>query len=140
MTIIDANILVYSHNESAPHHEVSVQWLEGTVASGERLGIPWHSAMAFLRITTAPGIMRRPLRLEEASSVISGWFENPLVVVPAPGRRFWPILQELARDSATQGRGWSDAWLAALAIENGAALATFDRDFRKYRGLKLIEL
>ena len=140
MTIIDANILVYSHNESAPHHKSSVQWLESTIASGERIGIPWHSAMAFLRITTAPFILRRPLRLEEASSLISGWFENPMVIVPEPGRRFWPILQEVASDSGTQGRGWSDAWLAALAIENGAALATFDRDFRKYRGLKLVEL
>lgn len=110
------------------------------LAVEELTGIPWHSFFTFLRVTTSPGIMQRPLRLSEASEVITGWLENPLVVVPAPGRRFWKALESLAVDSGTQGRGWSDAYLAALAMEHGAGLATFDRDFRKYRGLRLVEL
>jgi hypothetical protein len=45
-----------------------------------------------------------PLRLSEASEVITGWLENPLMVVPA------------------------------LALAHGAGLVTFDRDFRKDPG------
>jgi toxin-antitoxin system PIN domain toxin len=140
MTILDANVLVYLHNADADQHAVSWQWMESTLAAEELIGIPWHSFLAFLRITTSPGIMQRPLRLTEAAEVISGWLDNPQVVVPSPGRRFWKVLESLAVDSGTQGRGWSDAYLAALAMEHGAGLVTFDRDFRKYRGLRLVEL
>jgi predicted nucleic acid-binding protein len=45
-----------------------------------------------------------------------------------------------AAESGMQGRGWTDAYLAALALEQGASLATFDWDSRKYRGLRLVEL
>lgn len=140
MTILDASVLVYAHNADADQHPTSVDWLQKTADSGESLGIPWHSLMAFLRITTAPGIMSSPIRIGEASEIVRDWLGNPQVVVPTPGRRFWQILERVAEDSGTRGRGWSDAYLAALAIENGAALATFDRDFRKYRDLKLVEL
>ncbi len=80
------------------------------------------------------------LSLAEAAEIIDSWIENPQVVVPEPGGRFWRILQGVGQDSQTRGRGWSDAYLAALAIEQGASLATFDRDFRKFKNLKLIEL
>lgn len=140
MTILDANVLVYLHNSDAEHHGASWRWMEAALEAEELIGIPWHSFLAFLRITTAPGILQRPLRLGEASELIEGWLGNPQVVVPSPGRRFWKVLERLAEDSGTRGRGWSDAYLAALAIEQGAGLATFDRDFRRYRGLRLVEL
>jgi len=40
---------------------------------------------------------------------------------------------------ASQARGphVTDAHLAALAIENGAMLCTADRDFARFRGLKV---
>jgi len=49
-------------------------------------------------------------------------------------------LREVGADSGTCGGDWSDAYLAALAIESGAGFATFDRNFRKYKGLRLVEL
>jgi uncharacterized protein len=33
----------------------------------------------------------------------------------------------------------TDAALAALALEHGATLCSVDRDFRRFRGLKLID-
>lgn len=96
--------------------------------------------MAFLRICTVPRGSVVALSLAEAAEIIDEWIEHPQVVIPEPGRRFWRILQDVAQDSQTRGRDWSDAYLAALAIEQGASLATFDRDFRKFKNLKLIEL
>jgi predicted nucleic acid-binding protein len=32
---------------------------------------------------------------------------------------------------------WSDAWLAALALSLDCEIATFDRGFKSFRGLKL---
>lgn len=140
MTILDANVLVFLHNEDAHQHAKCQKWIENTVASGELIGIPWICLMAFLRITTAPGLMSQPISMEDGAKIVSGWIEHPSVVIPEPGRRFWKTLQELAFDSGIRGRTWTDAHLAALAIENGAAFATFDRDFRRFKDLNLVEL
>lgn len=40
------------------------------------------------------------------------------------------------RDSPSQNL-WSDAYLAALAIQTGSTLVTFDQDFRRFPGLDL---
>ncbi len=114
--------------------------MNSVLSEGELLGIPWHCFMAFLRICTVPRGSVVALSLAEAAEIIDEWIEHPQVVIPEPGRRFWRILQDVAQDSQTRGRDWSDAYLAALAIEQGASLATFDRDFRKFKNLKLIEL
>ena len=140
MVIVDVNLLLYAYDTAAPHHRRSAEWLAETVDSGETIGIPWHCVMAFLRITTASFGAKRPLPMAQAVSIIDGWFADPQFVMPEPGKRFWRILKEVGEDSGTSGRDWSDAYLAALAIENGAGFATFDRDFRKYKGLKLVEL
>lgn len=138
--MIDVNVLVYAHNEADEFHARSVRWFEETFADGELIGIPWHCFMAFLRVSTSRRGMLEPISIAEASTVIDRWVGHPQVVIPEPGRRFWKILRELGADSDTSGRGWSDAYLAALALENGARFATFDRDFRKFKGLRLVEL
>ncbi len=51
----------------------------------------------------------------------------------------WEIA-DLESITGIRGRAWTDAHLAALAIQNGAALENFDRDFRLFEGLHLVEL
>lgn len=140
MIVIDVNVLLYAHNSSSPYHERSRSWLEQVLGEGETLGIPWHTFIGFLRLTTTAQISQRPLNHAQAYSLIQAWVSNPQVTIPEPGRRFWRVLQQIGSDGQTRGRSWSDAYLAALAIENGAQFASFDRDFRKFSTLKLIEL
>jgi toxin-antitoxin system PIN domain toxin len=140
MIVVDVNLLVYAYNKGDQRHRGCVEWLEKTVEGGETIGIPWHCVMGFLRIMTASIGAKRPLSTADAVLTINGWFEHPQFMIPSPGRRFWSILQQVSDDSGTRGGDWSDAYLAALAMEYGAGLATFDRDFRKFKGLKLIEL
>jgi uncharacterized protein len=42
-------------------------------------------------------------------------------------------------DAQVSGPMVTDAALAALALEHGAAMCSTDRDFRRFRGLKLID-
>ncbi|MCX6606432.1 MAG: PIN domain-containing protein [Acidobacteria bacterium] len=140
MILLDVNILLYSYNREVAEYDRCSEWLQSVLDQREILGIPWHCLMAFLRLTTVPRGLFRALSLTEAAEIIDGWIEHPQVVIPEPGRRFRRILEDAGQDSQTRGRDWSDAYLAALAIEQGASLATFDRDFRKFKNLKLIEL
>jgi toxin-antitoxin system PIN domain toxin len=138
VVIADVNVLIYAYSSESPHHEASRQWLEAAFAGTERIGFAWVVLLAFLRITTSPFVMRPPLAMEESAAVVSAWLGREISVIVTPGRRHWQILDELLRESQSKGNLVNDAHLAALAIENGAALCSFDRDFRRFPKLRLI--
>jgi predicted nucleic acid-binding protein len=81
MTILDANVLIHLHNSDCEQHEANWIWREAALGAEELIGIPWHSFLAFLRMTTSPGILQRPLRLGEASGAVAG-----ATVLEDPGR------------------------------------------------------
>ena len=136
MIAIDANLLLYASDTSAAHHQASRRWLENTLSSEEPTGIPWAAVLAFLRVGTNPRIRRNAFSLEEAIDIVAGWFERPTVTLLNPGERHWEILREMMTKGQARGPLVTDAHLAALAIEHGAALATTDRDFARFPGLK----
>jgi predicted nucleic acid-binding protein len=53
-----------------------------------------------------------------------------------PGERHAQILGQLLREAGTAGNLTTDAHLAALAIEHGAMIVTFDRDFARFDGVR----
>ena len=55
-----------------------------------------------------------------------------------PGERHWEILRSLMISGQVRGPLIMDAHLAALAIEHGATLATSDRDFARFSGLRIL--
>jgi predicted nucleic acid-binding protein len=65
--------------------------------------------------------------------------DAPCVVVPAPGPGHWDILAGLLLASQARGPLVSDAHLAALTLEHGGVLATTDRDFSRFEGLRVID-
>lgn len=52
------------------------------------------------------------------------------------GERHEAILARLLITAGTAGNLATDAHLAALAIEHGATLGSFDRDFERFAGLE----
>ena len=49
------------------------------------------------------------------------------------GEQCWEILRSLLVEAQVTGPLVMDAFLAALALENGATLVTTDRDFSRFR-------
>jgi hypothetical protein len=133
--LVDANLLIYAVDRDSPHHAPARRWLEGAFSGSELVGIPWIAALAFVRITTHPGIMRKPLGVESAIRYIDGWLRQPFVKLIGPGEKHWPILRNLLISSGTAGNLTSDAHLAALAIEQGGTVASADNDFRRFAGV-----
>lgn len=136
MILIDANLLIYAYDAGSPHHREARRWLEDRLSSGAAVGLPWVVILAFLRITTNPRAFERPLSMAEAAGHVGAWLEQPGVRVLEPGPRHWTILGELLKTGQVKGALVMDAHLAALAIENGATVATNDRDFRRFEGLR----
>ena len=58
MILVDANLLVYAHVRSFQQHESARAWLDSKFNGNSRVGLPWPSLLAFLRIVTNPRIFQ----------------------------------------------------------------------------------
>ena len=139
MIVLDANVLLYAYNASAAQHQRARAWVEQAFSGVEPIGLPWFTISAFLRISTHLKVFAQPFSASEAAEIVGSWFDAPAVAALEPGDRFWEIFSKLMVDSQVSGALVSDAVLAAIAIEHGAHLATTDRDFRRFDGLKLLD-
>lgn len=136
MILIDANLLLYAHAPRTAQHDASRTWLESTVAGPELVRFAWVTLWAFLRIATNPRAFEEPLTGAEACSALDGLLAQPSAGVLEPGERHWDILKSLLDRGQAVGPLVMDATLAAIALEHGAVLATTDRDFSRFAGLK----
>lgn len=136
MIVPDVNLFVYALNERAMLHQKAKLWLESIFSGSETIGLSWNVLLAFVRLSTRPGMFVHPLPVDAALSQIDAWLEQPMSVVMHPGPRHARILRELLLPLGTGGNLTSDAHLAALAIEHGAQLCSADSDFARFTGLK----
>ena len=139
MIVLDANVLIYAYNDQAPQHEAASTWLAGVLNAAEPVGLPWTSIWAFLRVMTSKKIWQTPGSPERAFGVVRELLEQPLVVLMNPGPRHAELLEALVTEQRAIGPLVSAAALAALTIENGAVLASTDRDFSRFSNLRWID-
>lgn len=130
--LVDANILLYATDSVSPFHERARTWMEVALNGSRRVGIPWASASAFLRISTNPRAMRDPLLPADAWSIVESWLDAETVWVPEPGSGHREILGRLITDLDLRGNLIADAVLAALAIEHGLKVVSADSDFARF--------
>ena len=138
MIILDVNVLIYAAELDAPQHVKTLAWLRKTFAGPDVIGIPWHTIAGFLRISTDLRIRRAVWKPEDALDAVKKWLAQPGVVIVHPGPQHLSLLESMIMKGQAIGPLVSDAVLAALAIENGATLASTDRDFSRFPGLKWI--
>ena len=136
MILLDANLLIYAVNADAPQHRVAKAWLESILSGPETVGFPWMVLLAFLRLTTRPGLFRHPLPLDTALDLVAYWLDQPSATIVHPGPRHLAVLRGLLLPLGSGGNLTSDAHLAALAVECGAELCSSDADFSRFPGLK----
>ena len=136
MVIVDANVLLYAVDRASAHHERSLAWLDGALTGSEAVGLAWVALLAFIRMTTSPAVFPTPLSSDEAASQVEAWLAAPAAVAAQPTPRHASLLRVLLRDSGTGGNLTTDAHLAAIAIEHGADIVSYDRDFGRFRGVK----
>lgn len=136
--IVDANVLLYAVDDGSPFHPEACAWLESALNGVERVGLPWLSLMAFQRIITHPRATANPLVASVAWEFVTDWLDADLSWIPAPGPRHREILGRLLIDGDLRGNLVTDAHLAALAVEHGTSICSYDSDFARFPGLRWI--
>lgn len=134
--LLDANLLLYAVHERAEQHEQAAAWMTEKLGGAVRIGFPWPSITAFLRISTHPRAFQRPLDPVTAWERVHDWLATPVAWLPQPGPEYRRIFGELMQTHQIRGNLVPDAALAALAIEHGVTLASTDTDFARFRGLR----
>ncbi|MBS0382275.1 MAG: PIN domain-containing protein [Proteobacteria bacterium] len=88
-------------------------------------------------MSTIRGVLAKQLSVEEALRFVDEWLAHPRARIIGPTDRHAPVLARLLIGAGRAGNLVSDAHLAAIAIEHGATLGTFDRDFERFAGLQM---
>ena len=140
MILLDANLLLYAHEaDSGSQHEAASSWLERLLETEQDVRVGLAALLAFIRISTDPRIYAQPRTPADAIGIVEALLARPNVTVAAPGDRHWAILADMAASGRARGPLLMDAHLAALAMEHGATLATSDRDFTRFPGLRRVD-
>jgi uncharacterized protein len=135
VTLIDANILLYAANRSAPEHPTAREWLDRQLSGTVRVGLPWPSLLAFVRLATNPLVLSRPASIAQAWGQVEEWLGADVAWVPTPGERHRTVMAGYCQSSWMTSRLVPDAHLAALAVEHGLRLCSSDADFARFPGV-----
>jgi uncharacterized protein len=136
--LVDVNLLIYATDQSSSFHDRARTWLGSALNGTERVGIPWQSIGAFLRITTNPRVNRQPFTPAQAWELVQDWLDSPLVWIPPATDRTAAVYRRLNENTPLTGNLVADGQLAALAIENGLALYSADTDFARFREVRWV--
>ncbi|WP_367871690.1 TA system VapC family ribonuclease toxin [Luteolibacter sp. Populi] len=135
----DVNVWVALSYDGHPHHSRAQTYWQSERA--EQAAFCSATMMGMLRILTLNGPMDgrpfTPRRVSEKYSQLSllsdvGFIPDSSTVRSRIGS--W------AMEPFFTGKLWTDAWIAALAMENGCRVVSFDSDFGKFPGLQFLHL
>ena len=135
MILVDANLLIYAHVSGFEQHAPAREWLEEQLSAGPRVGLPWPSLLAFLRIVSNPRIFAKPEPVTKAWHQVELWLSAKSAWVPTPTEDHATFMAALIEESGVEGNLVPDAHLAALALEHGLTLCSTDGDYARFKKL-----
>lgn len=136
MKLVDVNVLVYAHREESNRHADYRRWLGKEMADAAGFGMVDLVLSGFLRIVTHPRILLSPTPLPLALEFVRTLRDHPNCRIIHPGSRHWAIFTDLCEKADCKGNLIPDAYLGALAIEQGCDWITTDRGFARFPKLK----
>jgi len=138
MKLVDLNVLLYAVDEGSAHHVSARNCLEELLNGDESVALPWVVLTGFVRLVTHRRVCPDPLDVATACDLVEEWLACGPVVVIREKPSHWRTLRTLLTASGTAANLTTDAHIAALAITHDATVVSFDRDFRRFDGLKLV--
>jgi uncharacterized protein len=136
--LVDANILLYAVDQASQQHQRARAWLEAALNGPRRVGLPWQSLWAFLRIATNPRALAEPLRAADAWDIVESWLDAPAAWIPEPSHGHRAILGRLLRELDLRANLVADAVLASICIEHGLTIVSADSDFARFTEIEWV--
>ena len=140
MFAVDTNVFVYAVDASSAGHQRCRQLVEGWRSSALPWFTTWGILYEFLRVSTHPRVFAQPLSSDEAWSFVSALCASSMQIL-LPTERHLEVADAVLREADdVRGNLFYDMETAVLMREHGiGTIYTRDRDFRRFRGVKLID-
>ena len=139
MLLLDVNICVYAFRRESRGHQEAKAWLEQALSGPEPVGLPEQVLASMIRLVTNHRIYQDPSTPATVLSFCDAILNAPASMRVRPGARHWDIFRGLVSRHGLRGNDIPDAYLAALALEQGATWVTTDRGFARYEGLRRLD-
>lgn len=137
--VLDVNVLVYAYIANTPPQQQCKAWLEAALQNPSMtVWLPTATKLGFIRLLGSGVVTQQPvpftllhhyldtLALHGAKEALPG----------ANHATFWRIATGVI---GTKGNDVTDSHMAATALELNASLATCDKGFARFTGLKVFD-
>lgn len=137
--LVDANVWLAIAADGHTHHAIATRWFDGQ--GNSTCALCRVTQMALLRHLSNAKIMGLNVQTQiEAWKTCDRLANDPRVFfLPEP-----PALEDsfrrYTRASSPSHALWTDAYLAAFAVESQAQLVSLDRGFSRFEGLEFLPL
>ncbi len=136
MLLLDVNVVVAAHRVDHAQHRIARPWFDELVDGAERFSVPTVVWGSFVRLATSRRVFPRPTPREKAFDFVEAVCAHEHHVLLGPGPTHLEILRRLCEEADANGDLVQDAVIAAIALEHGAAVASFDRDFARFPSIE----
>lgn len=139
MLFSDVNILVHAIRPRVAPDGVAVRnWFLDALGGSESVGISEAVLSSMTRIVTQGRLYTDPATPQECMEFADALLATPTVLIVRPGPRHWAIFRHLVTTHRLRGNDVPDAYLASIAMEQGATFVTLDRGFARFDGLRTV--
>ncbi len=140
MTAVDTNILVYAHRRQCPEHDRALTVLRQLAEGKAAWCIAWPCIYEFVRVVTHSQVFKPPSSMKEAVGFVDTVVASPSLLMLGDSAEHWGSARKLLLDGDATGNLVFDAHIAAILSEHGVTLLyTRDRDFRRFRGIEVVD-
>lgn len=136
MILLDVNVVLATHREDHPHHAAVRPWFDALVGGGSPFCVPDVVWASFVRLATSSRIFEEPTPPAEAFRFMRIMRAQSGYVSVTPSEAHLDLFEDVCRDFDATGDLVPDAYLAAVAIDQAATLASLDRDFARFTTLR----
>lgn len=91
-----------------------------------------------MRLATNPRVWTEPSQMRQVVEFVEAIRASPAYVSMEPGLRHWSLLTQLLDGSGCRADDVPDVSLAAVAIEHGAQLVSYDTGFARFPAARWI--
>ena len=134
----DANVWLALADENHRHHERAILYWQDQAAPG--ISFCRVTALAFLRLSTHPKVLSRPLTNHEAWEIYQRYRTEARVGFIDDSPELDTGFMIMSRTGNFPHHLWTDCYLAALARYRNCRIVSFDNDFKNFPDLSFLHL
>jgi len=134
----DVNVWLALVDENHFHHETALAYWQNQ--SAQEIAFCRVTALAFLRLSTHPKVLSRPLSSDEAWEIYQRYRTEARAGFVPDSQEIDVGFMTLSRRPDFSHHLWTDTYLAALAMFRGCRIISFDTDFNHFPDLDFLHL